>query len=252
MRSAGYFPAALALVLIPLVLTACGSGDDAGAMADREALSALYNSTQGAQWFDNANWLTDAPLGDWYGVTAGDDGRVTGLDLSINNLEGTIPPELGRLERLERLNCSYNRLSGPIPPELGNLSNLVRLLCYQNALSGPIPPELGNLSNLRVLDFYDNKLTGPLSPELGQLSSLIYVDIEINGFTGAPPPELGRLSNLVYMRIGNNRLTGELPRSFAALTKMTDFSFEGNDGLCAAGEAREWLRAVAKTAGPDC
>ena len=36
---------------------------------DRAALVALYNATDGPNWVDNTNWLTDAPLGEWYGVS---------------------------------------------------------------------------------------------------------------------------------------------------------------------------------------
>ena len=37
----------------------------------REALVALYNATGGPNWANSENWLTDAPLHDWYGVRAG-------------------------------------------------------------------------------------------------------------------------------------------------------------------------------------
>ena len=36
---------------------------------DRAALTALYNATGGANWGNNTNWLSDGPLGEWYGVT---------------------------------------------------------------------------------------------------------------------------------------------------------------------------------------
>ena len=39
---------------------------------DRAALVALYAATDGENWDDNSNWLSDAPLGDWYGVTTRD------------------------------------------------------------------------------------------------------------------------------------------------------------------------------------
>ena len=54
---------------------------------DKEALIALYNSTNGAQWSDNTKWLTDAPVGEWYGVTV-EGGRVVKLELENNNLQG--------------------------------------------------------------------------------------------------------------------------------------------------------------------
>ena len=60
---------------------------------DRVALAALYNATDGPNWTHNDGWLTDAPLGEWHGVTVS-DGRVVGLSLVRNNLTGAIPPEL--------------------------------------------------------------------------------------------------------------------------------------------------------------
>ena len=129
---------------------------------DRAALVALYNAMDGPNWVDNTNWLTDAPLGEWYGVRADRQGRVIWLDLSgrwdpeaqesvPHGLSGPIPPELGSLSNLMWLNLSRNNLSGRIPPELGGLSRLERLYLGTNGLSGPIPPELGGLSNLEEL-----------------------------------------------------------------------------------------------------
>ena len=41
------------------------------AATDRDALVALYNATAGPNWDDNDNWSSDAPIGEWYGVTTG-------------------------------------------------------------------------------------------------------------------------------------------------------------------------------------
>ena len=90
---------------------------------ERATLVALYHATDGPNWTDNTNWLSDAPLGDWHGVTTDADGQVTDLDLWDNGLRGEISPELGSLSELETLYLSDNELSGEIPPELGNLSN---------------------------------------------------------------------------------------------------------------------------------
>ena len=43
------------------------------AETDREALAALYNATDGENWDISDNWLSDAPLGEWEGVTTDDD-----------------------------------------------------------------------------------------------------------------------------------------------------------------------------------
>ena len=124
---------------------------------DREALVALYNATDGENWYYNANWLSDAPLGEWEGVTTNDDGRVVVLYLSNNFLSGEIPPELGSLSNLTALSLDTNAFSGEIPPELGSLSNLIDLSLGNNELSGCVPSsledQLSSFSDLGNLPF---------------------------------------------------------------------------------------------------
>ncbi len=62
-----------------------------GPAADRAALVALYNATDGPNWPDNANWLTNNPLAEWRGVTTNDEGRVTRLDLGLQLVERPNP-----------------------------------------------------------------------------------------------------------------------------------------------------------------
>ena len=116
------------------------------AATDRAALVALYEATDGPNWGDNTNWLTDAPLDDWYGVDADSSGRVVELKLGDNALSGPIPTALGNLGNLTRLRLPDNSLSGPIPATLGNLAKLTNLELDDNDLSGAIPPELGKLT----------------------------------------------------------------------------------------------------------
>ena len=106
---------------------------------DREILVALYNATDGPNWGSADNWLTDAPLGSWYGVDVDALGRVTELFLPFKDLSGPIPPELGNLTNLTYLWLAFNELSGPIPAEIGNLSSLERLRLRGNELTSPIP-----------------------------------------------------------------------------------------------------------------
>jgi len=126
--------------------------------AERDALIALYNSTDGANWTDSTGWLGAAGTEcTWDGLSCS-EGHVTRLNLDSNQLSGNIPPELGNLSNLLRLDLRSNQLSGSIPPELGNLSNLTRLYLSSNQLNGSIPPELGNLSNLTHLKLDSNQL----------------------------------------------------------------------------------------------
>ena len=146
--------------------SAVGRSEITVAYPDRAALVALYEATGGPDWVNNDNWLTDAPLRDWYGVDTDASGRVVRVDLAGNTdnwpeviphgLSGPIPPELGNLANLTELRLSANRLSGRIPPELGNLSGLEDLFLDNNNLWGPIPRSLLNLTNLNRFYFNDN------------------------------------------------------------------------------------------------
>ncbi len=115
------------------------------------------------------NWHRDVSLNAWRGVVlGGPDLRVKALYLAESGLTGRIPPELGRLHGLERLDLSRNRLTGRIPPELGNLASLRYLGLAFNRLVGTIPPELARLSSLEELWLRHNRLTGPVPPQLGR------------------------------------------------------------------------------------
>jgi hypothetical protein len=117
-------------------------------VSDRLALEALFKSCGGAGWHGKAGWMTDAALGEWYGVEVDEEGRVVKLDLADNNLAGPLPSEIQQLSALERLYLSENALTGPIPAELGQLEALVGLHLNHNKLSGPIPVELRQLRAL--------------------------------------------------------------------------------------------------------
>ena len=182
-----------------------------GPDSDRAALVALYDATGGANWTDNTNWRSNSPIGEWYGVTTNDDGRVTELRLHQNNLSGQIPAALGNLSNLEVLLLLDNGLTGPIPPALGSLSNVRIFYLYQNQLMGDMPSSLGNLSNLERFSVRDNLLSGEIPSWLGNLTKLDWLRLDGNDFTGPIPPALGRLSNLTRLILGGNRLTGSVP-----------------------------------------
>ncbi|MDE2890835.1 MAG: leucine-rich repeat domain-containing protein [Gemmatimonadota bacterium] len=219
---------------------------------DRDALVALYNATDGPNWEQNTNWLTEKDLSTWYGVSVV-NGRVTHLHLDKNKLSGTIPPELGQLTKLEYLILSRNDLSGGIPPELGRLTNLERLDLSVNSLNGTIPAELGKLRRLKHLRFWvsgligeipqelgqlteletldlswNNDLTGPIPPELGQLTNLRVLELDINDLNGPIPTELVRLTNLTSLDLANNELTGAIPPELGQLTNLEELILDGN------------------------
>ena len=207
------------------IATGTTAGD---AATDRAALAALYNATDGANWRNNGNWLSNAPMGEWHGVTTDSDGRVTYLNLHNTRLTGEIPSELGNLTYLEGLDLSSTRLTGEIPSELGNLTYLEGLDLSSNQLTGEIPAELGNLTYLEGLDLSSNQLTGEIPAELGNLTYLTELHLDNNQLTGEIPAELGNLTYLTELHLDNNQLTGEIPAELGNLTYLERLWLGGN------------------------
>ncbi len=176
--------------------------------SERDALIALYNATDGANWSDNTGWLS-ADVSTWYGVTVSGC-NVTDINLSGNNLIGGIPPEIGNLTLLEGLDLGANQLNGWIPPEIGNLSALTALNLSINQLVGSVPIELSYLSNLQVLGLAFNQLGGNLPVDLMFLNNLTDVFLNNNQFTGDLPLIGGTTANMNTLLAQFNKFT-DLP-----------------------------------------
>ncbi len=135
---------------------------------DSLALVDLYDSTNGADWYNNSGWLT-GPITTWYGVTVTGT-TVTEINLVANNLNGKIPSSIGNLANLDSLGLSSNhQLSGNIPSSIGNLVNLTWLNLSYNQLSGSIPSSIDNLVNLTWLNLSYNQLSGSIPSSTGNL-----------------------------------------------------------------------------------
>ncbi len=189
--------------------------------SQREILTLFYEATNGAQWEENRNWLSDLPMVQWYGVSLDNDGQVLGLSLRSNGLQGSIPPELGLLSSLQGLNLGGNwKLEGPLPEELFDLANLRLLDLYNVGLGGPVPPEIGKLTNLELLNLTATGLGGPLPPEIGKLTNLRILSLGGNDLIGEIPPEIGNLTKLESLGIWYNELSGGIPAELGNLTEL--------------------------------
>ncbi|HMW39732.1 MAG: T9SS type A sorting domain-containing protein [Saprospiraceae bacterium] len=160
---------------------------------DSMELVRLYNSTGGNSWTNHNNWLIPGKkINEWYGIHTNNLGCVQSIDLSNNNLQGSIPlldlntldtaifannvlngkiPEV-KIPFIKTLNLSQNQLSGPIPQTINNWNNIQNLNLSKNGLSGGVPPDLGDLCDLRSLKINDNKLKGQLPDNLTMLPNL--------------------------------------------------------------------------------
>ena len=206
-------PTAIPATAIPAAAPAYNLGptseylyEETSAETDRTVLELFYERTTGEWWTNSENWMTEAPLGEWHGITTNAQGRVTEIRFEKNNLKGTLLPEIGNLSQLKVLYIRGNRgLTTVIPTEIVNLPQLEILDLAGNIIGGEIPPGIGNLSNLQQLVLSVNVLIGDIPPELANLHNLEWLDLRHNRLRidrGAVVPEgLGDLPNITVLLI---------------------------------------------------
>ncbi|MDW8850106.1 immunoglobulin domain-containing protein [Flavobacterium sp. MMLR14_040] len=211
----------------------------AGAIADipqseKDALKALYDSTNGANWKNKTGWDFSTPViswnaatnTGWYGITI-TNGHITSLSLIYNNLNGFMPTQIGQLNSLVLLKLEGNTLSGNIPSDICKLTNLAFLSLEYNDFSGPLPSQIGNLSLLESLKLSGNKLTEiPLS--FYNLIKLSVCSLTDNSFSGEISPEISKLINLEHLFFSWNKFSA-IPLQIGQLNKLIDLELSFNE-----------------------
>ncbi|GAX09263.1 hypothetical protein FisN_17Lh006 [Fistulifera solaris] len=228
-------------------------------LIQRYALAAIYFSTDGDGWSQKTGWLGDGYECKWYMRSSIGScdllGRIVSLNLGFNDIEGTIPPEIGLLGHLEQLDLgggpgrqlsgslpkeigqlnmlkrlflSGNRLTGTIPTEIGLLLNVQEVRINGNSLRGIVPTEISNLRNARIIDLSDNKLTGSIASSVGNLTGLQSLFLDNNTFVGELPSDIGNLVGLQTLSLAGNLITG-IPKQIGSLVNLTTFHLDRNE-----------------------
>ncbi|CAL5345298.1 unnamed protein product [Camellia sinensis] len=147
---------------------------------------------------------------------------LTSLNLSYNNLEGTIHiNDLKGLNNLEQLDISDNLFDGFIThsgfERLFVLSKLELLRLDWNSFNNSILPSLGVLSSLKTLSLSVNSLNGSIDirasigfERLSVLDKLELLRLDWNSFNNSILPSLGVLSSLKTLSLSGNRLNGSI------------------------------------------
>lgn len=105
------------------------------------------------------------------------------------------------------LQLGYNQLTGSIPPQLGNLNKLAVLALQSNQLTGAIPATLGDLTRLTRLDLSFNRLFGSIPSKIAEAPLLEVFDVRNNTLSGSVPAGLKRL-NGGFQYVNNRELCG--------------------------------------------
>ncbi|XP_068475452.1 receptor-like protein EIX2 [Phaseolus vulgaris] len=144
----------------------------------------------------------------------------------------------GRVSKYDRnlhfmtlIDMSSNNLSGTIPPQMFSLMGLSSLNLSNNNLSGKILNEIGNMKNLESLDFSKNQLGGEIPQSLSSLSFLAYLNISFNNLRGKIPSGTQLQGFTAFSYMGNSDLCGPpLTKMCFQDDKHKDTKLVGEDG----------------------
>lgn len=165
---------------------------------DSLALVALANANGGLGW-DQATSIDN-----WSGITiagANPNDRVTGIYIGNKNA-GTIPPEIGDMDKLEEF-VANNNLVAELPAEIGTCAELILLNFEGNQLT-TLPAEIGNLDKLISLSLKTNFIS-TLPPEIGDLPKIVMLYLMDNDLSSIPT-EMANLSTLTEVELNENML----------------------------------------------
>ncbi|OHT43350.1 leucine-rich repeat domain-containing protein [Flavobacterium tructae] len=197
---------------------------------EKEALIKLYEATNGSEW--KVKWDLSLSVATWYGVKV-ENGKVVGLHLANNNLQGNLPVELLTLVNLITIDLHDNKIQGQLPLEIGKLSQLETLALFNNEIQGQLPGSIYTIKTLKVLLLNQNKLSGSLSKEVSNFGVLENLSLFDNKFEGEIPNELEKLGHLSELNLSYNKFKGGVSKNLILLDalNMTMFDEEGNPFL---------------------
>eukprot|EP00980_Cylindrotheca_fusiformis_P015861 scaffold4637_cov128-Cylindrotheca_fusiformis.AAC.32 len=230
-----------------------GSGNFGAANADDVTiLSELYVSTSGVSWSNRDGWGDTADFCEWYGIKCDAGKRVVSIDLSDNNLIGTVPSSVFELDNIRELSFAKNDVDfsfdGIEKAEnldtldlgetnvksidgIGSATNLITLRLNGNDIGGPFPVGIYQLSGLQELNLGYNQLSGKLPNAIASLSSLTTLRLYHNQFTGRIPVALGDLTRLVELNMAENNFEGTIPLALNDLTDLKFLSLQREGGI---------------------
>lgn len=174
------------------------------------------------------------------------------LDLSSNELNGSLPASFAKCRSLQVLNLGINQLSGDfVVTVVSNIYSLRVLRLPFNNITGanPLPSLAAGCPLLEVIDLGSNELNGEIMPGLcSSLPSLQKLLLPNNYLNGTVPPSLGNCGNLEVIDLSFNLLVGQIPPEILLLPRLVDlvmwannFSGQIPDTLCSNSTTLETL-----------
>ncbi|KAL3902481.1 MAG: hypothetical protein SGARI_005814 [Bacillariaceae sp.] len=115
-------------------------------LLERFIMANFYFATNGDQWENSYNFLSENDVCDWnagsdgegnfHGVFCKDDGKIYLLDFTENGLSGSIPGDIGWLTNAEQFGVQGNSIGGTLPPSFGIMREMEMIDLSFNKLHG--------------------------------------------------------------------------------------------------------------------
>ncbi|XP_062178488.1 protein STRUBBELIG-RECEPTOR FAMILY 3-like isoform X2 [Phragmites australis] len=189
--------------------------------ADVSAINGLYvalGSPTLPGWTGNGG----DPCGErWQGIVC-TGSSITGITMNAANLGGQLG-SLGNFTSITIIDLSNNNIGGTIPDDLP--VTLLNLFLSANQLTGSIPSSLSKLKKLTAMSVNGNRLNGELPDAFDSLIGLVNLDLSSNNLTGVLPPSMKNLASLTTLNIENNLFSGPVPTN---LLNIPNFKKDGN------------------------
>lgn len=185
-------------------------------MSDRIALMDFYQLTLGTYWYQKWNWGSELGYKQWYGISVDKSGHVSTIQLRENYLRGSLEKfsSMKYLKNLIVFSIFSNNIQGSLPSEIGNLSYLQELNISWNQFSGCLPESFYELKALRVLKIDHNNFMGILSKKLGDMKELRYLNVSYNLLEGELPMVGDELLHLTSIDFTFNPFTSKFFNTF--------------------------------------
>ena len=181
----------------------------------REVLKVLFEATGGDGWLVNTNWLSDAPLADWHGVTADSEDMVTAIALPRNGLSGILPLEIGFMATLREFLVNGNAaLGGELPREMTYLTELTSAWLDGTNLCVPTTDRfrkwVAGVRDLRGAECPDDHGNEPEVATPISIGAAVEAELETAEDEDWFRIELGGRGTLSVVAEGNTIVSGEL------------------------------------------
>uniref|UniRef100_A0A8R7VH89 Uncharacterized protein n=1 Tax=Triticum urartu TaxID=4572 RepID=A0A8R7VH89_TRIUA len=130
-----------------------------------------------------------------------------------NHLSGNIPPSFCSI-KLEILDLSYNNLNGSIPSCLMEDNNALQVLnLKENQLYGQLPHNVNESCMFEALDLSGNRIEGQLPRSLASCKYMEVLDIRHNQISDSLPCCMAALPRFEVLILKSNKILGQLSPS---------------------------------------